>query len=143
MSAPRDRRRGQSLVEFAIVVPLFMAVVIGIAEGGYYVIASTIVNHATHEGARMGVLASTSDEDAVRNRVRSEAAAVIALTSGAISVCVEGKGCGDSQYQSRGTGDRLKVTTSYAHSPLVSYVFPGLAFPANAEAELLVEGAPS
>ena len=32
------------------------------------------------------------------------------------------------------------VRTTYTHTPLVGYVFPGLSFPANADAELLVEG---
>ena len=145
MSRRSGRRgRGQSLAEFAIVVPLFMAVFIGIAEGGYYVIATTIVNHATHEGARLGVLASTPNRNAVRDRVRSEADTVVQLARADVRVCVNNvTPCNNTNYQARSTGDRLKVTTTYDHSPLLSYIFAGLTFPANAEAELRVEGAPS
>jgi hypothetical protein len=32
------------------------------------------------------------------------------------------------------------VRTTYTHTPLVGYVFSGISFPANADAELLVEG---
>ena len=51
--------------------------------------------------------------------------------------------CNDSCYQGREPGDRLGVRTAYTHTPLVGYVFPGLSFPANADAELLVEGVES
>ncbi len=138
----RAGSRGQSLAEFALVAPLFLLVVIGIAEGGYYVAASATVNHATHEGARFGVLASTADKDAVVNRVQDAASAIVGSSELTVGVCVEGT-CTNSAYDSRDTGDRLKVSTQYTHTPLLGYVFSGLTFPANAEAELLVEGAPS
>ena len=59
---PRNaRRRGQALVEFSLVLPIFMLVFLGIAEGGYYIVATTTVSHATHEGARYGILETTPD----------------------------------------------------------------------------------
>lgn len=134
--------RGQSLVEFALVAPLFLLVVISIAEGGYYVVASSTVNHATHEGARLGVLASTTTKDDVVSRVQDAASAIVGSSQLTIGVCVDGT-CTNAAYDSRNTGDRLKVSTQYTHTPLLGYVFSGLTVPANAEAELLVEGAPS
>ena len=129
-------------MEFSLAIPVFLLVLLGIAEGGYYVAATTIVNHATHEGARLGVLASTSTRATVRTKVRDAAGPIVPLSNGDIAVCVNSEPCTNSKYQQRTTGDRLKVTTSYTHRPLVSYVFSGLTFPANAEAELRVEGAP-
>ncbi len=55
----REKGRGQSLVEFTLALPIFLAVLLAIAEGGYYVVATTAVSNATYEGARLGVLAST------------------------------------------------------------------------------------
>ena len=141
----KDSGRGQVLAEFALVIPLFLAVFIGIAEGGYFVAATTIVSHATQEGARYGVLHSTPTVDAVQTRVRDRAAPVVSILKAGVEVCVVGKAkpCDESKYQARAIGDRLEVTTTYQHRPLVGYVFPGLTFQANARTELLVEGDPT
>jgi Flp pilus assembly protein TadG len=145
----RPRSRGQALAEFALAVPLFFLVFLGVAEGGYYVVATTIVSHATHEGARLGVLDSTMFRDDIRTRVQNRAAPVVSLTATAISVNLDATNnandctnCNNTQYNNRAAGDRLQVRTTYTHRPLVGYVFPGLSFPANARSELLVEGAP-
>ena len=60
----------------------------------------------------------------------------LSKTSGGTTIADCDTGC----YANRKTGDRLKVTTSYTYTPLVGYVFRGISFPANAEAELRVEG---
>lgn len=133
------RARGQSLVEFSLVLPIFMVVLVGIAEGGYYVVATTAVSHATHEGARLGVLESTADIAAVQARVVEAASDVVALSTSDISVELNGSSCNDACFTARVAGDSLGVNTSYTHHPLLSYVFGGLTFTADATAELLVE----
>ena len=120
--------------------PLIFLVFLGVAEGGYYVVATTIVSHATHEGARYGVLDSTASRSDVRTRVQQRAAPVVSLTASAVTLGLNGSSCNDSCYAGREPGDRLHVHTAYTHTPLVGYVFPGVSFPANADAELLVEG---
>lgn len=137
--ATSRRERGQSLAEFALVIPVFLLIVLGIAEGGYYVAATTIVSHATHEGARQGVLESTSDLIAITDRVQDAANPIVWIEDGDVSFRLNDGTCDDSCYSTRQTGDRLEVTTQYSHRPLVGYIFEGLAFPANAEAELWVE----
>ena len=114
-----DRSRGQGLVEFALAIPLFMTLVLGIAEGSYYVVASTIVSHATHEGARLGVLESTGSRGTIRNRVKDSAAPIVGLTSGAINLKLDGSNCNNTCYQARTVGQELTVTTAYTHTPLV------------------------
>lgn len=127
------------MTEFALVVPIFMLVFLGIAEGGYYVAASTIVSHATHEGARLGVLADTS-YTALKDRVVNSARPVVTVTSADITVCIRGTtACTQSDFEGREAGDRLRVVTRYTHHPLVSYVFSAITWPANAVAELWVE----
>lgn len=141
MSGPRERRRsrGQAIAEFALVIPIFLLIVVGIAEGGYYVAATTIVSHATHEGARQGVLESTPTLAAITSRVQSAAGPIVSVASGDVSFALNGVACDETCYGGRESGDRLQVTTRYTHRPLVSYVFGGLTVPANAEAELWVE----
>ena len=55
MSRPfaRDRGRGQSLVEFALVLPIFMLIVFGIVDGGRVVFANNDMAQATRNVARV------------------------------------------------------------------------------------------
>lgn len=48
------RSRGQALVEFALVFPVFMLVLFGILDVGRYVYVSNALNEASREGARYG-----------------------------------------------------------------------------------------
>ena len=45
-------KRGQALVEFALVVPLFLLLLFGILEGGSVIYTKLIVTEAAREGAR-------------------------------------------------------------------------------------------
>jgi Flp pilus assembly protein TadG len=47
-------RRGQSLVEFALVLPLFLLLVFSVIDGGRYVFVSSAVSNAAREAARLG-----------------------------------------------------------------------------------------
>lgn len=49
-----DRQRGQSLVEFSMLVPVFMIVLLGLLEMGYVFDHTMTVSYATREGARSG-----------------------------------------------------------------------------------------
>lgn len=52
--APRPRSRGQSLVEFALVLPIFLLLLFAVVDGGRYVFASSAVSNAAREAARLG-----------------------------------------------------------------------------------------
>jgi Flp pilus assembly protein TadG len=144
------RSRGQALVEFSLAIPLFVAIVVGIAEGGYYVAATTIVNSAAHEGARLGVIGTTASPSVIRTRVKEAAAPIVGLSNAVINLRlakVQADGshaalaaCDATCYGTRLKEDRLVVDVAYTHVPLVGYLFPDLTFPANASAELTVEG---
>ncbi len=56
---PRGRR-GNAAVEFALTLPLLLAVVSAILDYGWYLTQSGSVMHAVREGARMG---ATIDQD--------------------------------------------------------------------------------
>jgi len=53
----RSRARGQALVEFALVVPLFLLVLFGILDMSRFVYNSNALNEAAREGARQGTVA--------------------------------------------------------------------------------------
>ena len=50
----RRRTRGQSLVEFAMIVPVFMLLLLGMLEFGFVFTHHLGLEYATREGARMG-----------------------------------------------------------------------------------------
>jgi Flp pilus assembly protein TadG len=52
----RDRARGGAAVEFALVLPLFMALVMGALDYGYFFYVDQITTNAAREGARSGAL---------------------------------------------------------------------------------------
>jgi Flp pilus assembly protein TadG len=75
----RARGRGQALVEFALVIPIFLLLVAGMIDFGLGLNASITVSNAAREGARLGVVtpltASASDfigpTGTIQTRVKS------------------------------------------------------------------------
>jgi Flp pilus assembly protein TadG len=66
---PRGTWRGQALVEFALVVPLFLTLVFGLAEFALISAASALMHSAAQQGARIEALGanriSTIDAQAI------------------------------------------------------------------------------
>ena len=52
----RRRRKGQALVEFALVAPIFFLLLFGIIEGGRFILYYQTLNNATREGARYAIV---------------------------------------------------------------------------------------
>ncbi len=55
-TATRGQRRfhGQTLVEFALVLPIFLLLVFAVIDGGRYIFLSSTLSNAAREGARLG-----------------------------------------------------------------------------------------
>ena len=54
MSRRRERQRGQGMVEFAIIVPAFLLLLMGMLEFGFVFTHNLSLEYATREGARAG-----------------------------------------------------------------------------------------
>jgi Flp pilus assembly protein TadG len=67
-------RRGAALVEFAMVVPILIFMILGIMEFGWYAKNQLTVANATREGARQASLGRTTGD--IETRVRNSAAPV-------------------------------------------------------------------
>lgn len=52
----RPRARGQALVEFALVAPVFFLLLFAIIEGGRFILYYETLNNATREGARFAIV---------------------------------------------------------------------------------------
>lgn len=115
----RKRSGAQSLVEFALVAPIFLMLIFGLIEGGRLLYAYNTVNHAAQESARVAILADTSSVSAVQNKA-VQAANPLAINTSDVTVQVNN---GSTSFGDREIGDRMKVTVTYNLVPVVGIVF--------------------
>lgn len=54
----RDRTRGQAMVEFALVFPIFVVVLFGLIDVGRFVYVANAISQGVREGARYGSVAN-------------------------------------------------------------------------------------
>jgi Flp pilus assembly protein TadG len=65
------RAHGQSIVEFALILPLFLVLVFGIVEFGRAYIVYVTVTNAAREGARLGTTGADASDAATRSQTAS------------------------------------------------------------------------
>jgi Flp pilus assembly protein TadG len=81
--ASRRSRRGQAIVEFALVVPIFILIVVGLFDVGRAVYAYNTAANAAREGARVAIV----NQDAVAIRAKTvEAGVALRLTDADITL---------------------------------------------------------
>ena len=107
----RSRRdEGAELIEFALVLPLLLFVVVGIFDFGFLFRDYGVITNAAREGARIGVLAGYTEAD-VLDRVSSYMTAA-GLTAPPVPPVVEP----DSLTLASGaTVPVVRVTVTYPH----------------------------
>jgi Flp pilus assembly protein TadG len=82
-----DNRRGVAAVEFALVLPVFLTVSLGIIEYGRALMAANLVTNAAREGCRIAGQAGYSNAD-VQSSVQNSLASSLKLSSGQVTVNV-------------------------------------------------------
>ena len=118
------RRTGQSLVEFAVVLPIFLLILAGIIDFGLGLYSQMTVINAAREGARLGVV-DPGNVAAVDARVQAMAAG-LDKTQLTVSVTCERPsgssfvGCSSPQWQS---GDAVVVKVDYGYKMLWPLAF--------------------
>jgi Flp pilus assembly protein TadG len=66
-------RKGQSTVEFALILPVLLLLIFAIIEFGFILNAYVTVVSAAREGARYGIVDETLEYDEIRQRVKDYA----------------------------------------------------------------------
>jgi Flp pilus assembly protein TadG len=89
----RDPQRGAAAVEFALVFPLFLALLMGTIDYGYYFFSDQIVTNAAREGARAGTLVTPGVGASALAVSAAGAAAASYLTSNGLGCPGGGSGC--------------------------------------------------
>jgi Flp pilus assembly protein TadG len=62
-------RRGNAVIEFALVLPLLLLIVFGITEFGRAIMTTNILHTAAREGARLAAVSDMGDTLSVQTRV--------------------------------------------------------------------------
>jgi Flp pilus assembly protein TadG len=80
------KEQGAAAVEFALVLPLFLLLVLGTIDFGYYFFVSEVVTNAAREGARAGSVIDPSNTSLATSQAQS--AAQLYLTNGGLKSAV-------------------------------------------------------
>jgi Flp pilus assembly protein TadG len=107
------RFRGQSIVEFALVGPLFLLMVFGTIEGGRLIWTNHELVNGTREGARLAMVGGSEAQTqatnaAVRQRILDR---TTALNPGQLTVTTSGLG--------GAPGATVTVQSTYQFQPIV------------------------
>lgn len=106
----RPGDRGQSLVEFALILPVLVLLLMGVFDFGSAVYAYSVVNSAAREGARFAI-AHVDDSAAIINRVEDS---ITGLDPNSLEVIVS---------HPDATSVRVQVTYTFAPiTPLIANV---------------------
>jgi len=111
------RQRGATAVEFALVLPIFVAVLFGAIDGGRLVVSQCMLNYAVIAGARLASVSSTSSFGTVQTAVVA-AAPLLNLTTSAVHYQI-GSGAADTGFATLAAGNTVRVYASYTYKPLV------------------------
>ncbi len=134
--------RGASLVEFALVFPLFALLFFGIFEFGWYFYVQHTLQYATREGTRLALVGGTlagpkgtqlSRLQSIVTTIQSDASLAVNLPSTAISIFpITAPYTNPSGWQAEqnagNPGDFMRVVTQYTYTfltPLIGHFFPG------------------
>jgi len=127
-TARRDRQRGAAAVEFALVLPLLLTLVLGSIDWGWFFFIDQLVTNAAREGARAGsVLPPRPTSTASQAEDAAEQAASAYLTRATLAP----KGVAASFTTVDGT-DAIQVTITYPVGSLTGFL--SALMPANAVA---------
>ena len=109
-----DRRAGAALVEFALVFPVFMMLILGTIEVGRALMVYQLLNNAAREGARAAILPTTTSDAQVRARVVNYLAPGKVPTDERLTVNVTVNGGGS--LAGADYADEVQVSVSVSHS---------------------------
>lgn len=141
----RKRSHGQSLVEFAVVLPVFLLILCGILDFGFALYSRMSVINAAREGARAASVApdhTTIDSTATARAVAAASSSGLTVTNPDVTVtCVATASPGSCDFASQTgaiAGDSLRVTVSYAYRSFFPFLF-GASFNLTSSVQMVIE----
>lgn len=125
-----NARSGAALVEFAVVFPVFILVILGIIEFGRAFMVGQMVTNAAREGARQAVLDGSSNS-AVTSTVTSflQGAGNISSSDVTVTITVSNSSAGNDVANAK-SGDLCTIRASVPFNK-VSYLTPSFLSTTN------------
>ncbi len=120
-------QEGQSLVEFALVIPLLLIILMGIIEFGLMFNSFIVITNGSREGARLASLGGTDTEIVERVELVTRS---IDITNITVTI--------SPNYSSRSNGEMVTVLVEYDYqmiSPIISNLLSPLI---NLESETIM-----
>lgn len=127
MKNRRAPARGQALVEFALLLPLMLLIVVMLFDLGRAVYYYSVLHNATREGARYGII-HPDNSAGIENAARQRA---IGLDPAELTIL-----------SSRLTGGKIQVIATYQFdpaTPLVSSFIGGGGLVLTAQSTMIIE----
>ncbi|MBI2762161.1 MAG: pilus assembly protein [Chloroflexi bacterium] len=121
-------RGGQSLVEFALILPVLLLVLFGVFDFGRAIYAYNAVSNAAREGGRTAIVNQTASDIRARAAAQATALGIDATStscppSGPSGVCVEFKNAAlTSACTPANLGCVAVITVKYSITPLTPIV---------------------
>lgn len=124
--------RGQGILEFAVIFPLFAALIFVVIDGGILMGRYNEINHATKEGSRLAATGASLNE--IGDRVAAQAQGIISASAGCAetadeSICVYyAPGPGSDPANAGELGSTVKVTVRHKYkliTPLPNWMSAG------------------
>jgi Flp pilus assembly protein TadG len=124
LSKTPNAESGASLVEFAMLMPLLLLLILGIVEFGFLLGESNEIRHATREGARYAAVSNpdrTGDGSITNADVIDSVCDALDLNGATVAVQITG---GPDRLDDGTITVRITGVTSLSGAPLISNLIP-------------------
>lgn len=124
----RRTRRGQAVVEFALVLPVFLLLLFGALEFGRVFVRLHLMTNAAREGARVGSLPGSTEDDV--QDTASDRMTRVGLSGDEFVTTVVAEDQDGVERESLAVaqqGDRIQVTVTHDFDVLVGNMIPGFS----------------
>jgi Flp pilus assembly protein TadG len=120
--------RGAAALEFALVAPILIVLVMGIVNFGIFFAQSLSLNNAAREGARFGAV--RGHDCAEIHGVVDDSSPSLAMPASSVTTTVSGN-CGAADGPCTGSVDGAQVVVTTAHTYVLIVPMPIPGFPSS------------
>lgn len=129
----RIRYRGQGLVEFALVLPIFLLLTFGVIEMGWLLYNNHTLSNATREGARYAMVnGERSENSSAISGVHAIVTDHASGLSGSVTTEVTPSTIGEP-------GTQVTVASYYEYQPVVGVIVGVGSFTLSSESTVIVQ----
>lgn len=107
----RKKKKGQALIEFAILLPILLLIIMGIAEFGIMLNSYLTIQNASREGARQGIMGASDQEI---TQVVLDSLDNLDVTKVDLEIT--------PIYSNRKPGDELKIKVDYQYDLIIPII---------------------